>query len=84
MRDKPKEMAKQKMGGKEDKVAAPMASAKANKKKVAEKKSAKSAAAKQVSAKKKAAGKKSPRQKKRAEAGPELDPFEIAKQTMKG
>lgn len=82
-------MAKQKTGGKEDKVAAPLASAKANKKKVAEKKSAKGAAAKQASAKKKAAGKKAaakklPLQKKRTDTEPESDPFEIAKQTMKG
>jgi hypothetical protein len=84
LKDKPKDMAKQKTGGKEDKVAAPRASAKANKKKVAEKMSAKSAAAKQVNAKRKAAGTKLLRQKKRPEAEPELDPFEIAKQTMKG
>jgi hypothetical protein len=82
LRDKPKVMAKQKTGGKEDKVAAPVASAKAKKKAAAKKKSAKSAAVKQVSAKKKAAAKKLLEQKKKADA--ELDPFEVAKQTMKG
>lgn len=99
MSEKPKERAKKKPAGKDGQAAEPVASAKPDKRKPAAKKSAKKSAPKKTVkrvAAKKVAAKKAGAETKRTKPEHEsttksdelvaagMDPFEVAKQTMKG